>query len=139
MDKHFHAKTHSSLEKNSGCRQEHIDMSGFNSPELVCIILGTLDFVLSELADTSLPLCPAMTAALLFCQNMFQFMQPLGEAQTITPTRQLMQQISDTFLPLWIFTGGMTSPTALAKVSIVEVSPCSLGTVQYWGMTLLSS
>ena len=37
------------------------------------------------------------------------------------------------FAPLWIMTGGTTSHAALAKVMMVDVSPCSFGTVQDWG------
>ena len=65
------------------------------------------------------PLCPATTATLFF-QKMFHFMQPLGEARTMTPSRQLMHQVSDTLPPLWILSGGTTSPAALAKVRIVD-------------------
>ena len=65
--------------------------------------------------------------------DMFCLIQPFGEAQTMTHTGQLMHQVSDTLPPLWIMSGGTTSPAALTKVRIVDVSPCSLGTVQYWG------
>ena len=64
---------------------------------------------------------------------MSQLIQPFGEAWTMTPTGQLMCQVSDTLPPLWIMSGGTASPAALAKVRIVDVSPCSYGTVRYWG------
>ena len=75
--RHFCVKTHSSLEKSSGCRLKHTYVSDFNSLYLICIIIGTSDFIIYRL--------------------------------------------------------GPPSPAALAKVRIVDVSPCSLGTVQYWG------
>ena len=69
--RHFCLKTHSSLEKSSGCRLKHTYISYFNSLYLICIILRTSDFIICRL--------------------------------------------------------GPPSPAALAKVRIVDVSPCSFG------------
>ena len=69
----------------------------------------------------------------VYSKNMSRLIQPFGEALTMSLTGQLMCQVSDTWPPLWIMSGGTTSPAALAKVRNVDVSPCSLGTVQYWG------
>ena len=51
--RHFCVKTHSSLDKSSGCRLKHTYITDFNSLYLICIILGTSDFIICRLGPPS--------------------------------------------------------------------------------------